>query len=373
MSDDEGGHAPESHEEEDTHAPESHDKSATHTSATGSEYHGAPENAPCNIPHVSYGKESKLPKDLLMSSEGIIPISSGTNKFASQKLMTGFGVPRDVIDKIKSPNLKEIEGDMLVKTKEIIPLQMGTNKFASQKGQTGFGAVRDVLYKPKFLSTEQPLPEEKVRMSDGIIPLQMGTNKFDSQKGMTLFGTPRPVFSKTNLDQKEESQGFIHLQMGTNRFASQAGMTGMGMPRLNLTPYKDDARGQLPHDETIIPKQSLGCSRGASQRGMPSFGSFRVETNPWAPNQARNSQGFIPYQMGINWADSQAGKTGFGMPRNTMTTVVDETREPLPEDLANNPNVPQWSGGYAFGASQKGMTGMGTIRDVRGKFLRRLW
>jgi len=32
----------------------------------------------------------------LRQSDGIIPLQYGTNRFASQKLMTGFGTPRDV-------------------------------------------------------------------------------------------------------------------------------------------------------------------------------------------------------------------------------------------------------------------------------------
>lgn len=43
-----------------------------------------------------------------MKSEGIIPIQAGTNKYASQRGMTGFGRPRDVVDKVKSENLAEI-------------------------------------------------------------------------------------------------------------------------------------------------------------------------------------------------------------------------------------------------------------------------
>lgn len=38
----------------------------------------------------SSGKPSKHDKDKLMRSEGIIPIQAGSNKYASQKGMTGM-------------------------------------------------------------------------------------------------------------------------------------------------------------------------------------------------------------------------------------------------------------------------------------------
>jgi hypothetical protein len=319
------------------------------------------------------GRESKLPKEVLMTSEGIIPLSAGTNRFASQKGQTGFGVPRDVIEKVKASNLKEVEDEKANRSKEIIPLQMGTNRFASQKGMTGIGAVRDVMYKPKFLSTEDPISEEKQRMSDGIIPLQMGTNKLASQRGMTAMGTNRPLWSKENQEQAQESQGFIHLQMGTNQGESQKGMTAFGAIRLNVSKAVDSKRPEIISDASVIPMQSLGSSTGDSQAGMGGFGSFRNNTQQLGPKQSRASQGYVPYQMGINWAESQSGKTAFGMPRLTTTQAVDDTRDPLPESLALDPATPLWSSGYSEGASQKGMTGIGVPRDVAGRYLRRLW
>lgn len=47
-------------------------------------------------------------------------------------------MPRDVVDKIKSPNLAILEDPEKIKLlKESTWLQNGTNKYASQKGQTG--------------------------------------------------------------------------------------------------------------------------------------------------------------------------------------------------------------------------------------------
>lgn len=62
-----------------------------------------------------------------------------------------------------------------------VRLQSGTNKYDSQKGMTGFGTGRDVVREshgvnrnPKDL---QDLSEEKILLSEGIVRLQSGTNK----------------------------------------------------------------------------------------------------------------------------------------------------------------------------------------------------
>ncbi|KAI6184978.1 hypothetical protein M3Y97_00654900 [Aphelenchoides bicaudatus] len=304
----------------------------------------------------SAGKPSTVhSKEKLMRSEGIIPIQAGSNKYASQKGQTGFGMPRDVIDKVKSENLK------------------GTNKFASQKGQTGFGAPRDVNYKTKGTGGASEVPEEKARLTDGIVPLQSGTNKLASQAGMTAIGAVRIVDVRKTVDQDRESQGFIHLQMGTNRFANQSGMTGFGMPRHNITKYKDEVRGEMPHDESSTSRQTSGWKEGASQAGMTGFGAFRNNTIFLLQNQDQRSQGMIPYQMGVNFLDSQSGKTAFGMPRRTFTAFVDDSHEDLPADIARRPEVPFWSGQEDAFASQVGMTAFGTPRDVRGEYVRRMW
>uniref|UniRef100_A0A1I8ALH0 Calponin-like protein OV9M n=1 Tax=Steinernema glaseri TaxID=37863 RepID=A0A1I8ALH0_9BILA len=322
----------------------------------------------------SAGKPSKHDKNKLMRSEGIIPIQAGSNKYASQRGMTGFGAPRDVIDKVKSTNLAEITDEEKIKNlKQSTWLQSGTNKFASQKGQTGFGSPRDVNYRTKGTGGASEVPEEKARATDGIVPLQSGTNKLASQAGMTGMGMPRIVDVRKTNDQDRESQGFIHLQMGTNRFANQAGMTGFGMPRHNITKYKDEQRGEMPHDESTTSRQTTGWREGASQQGMTGFGAFRNNTVLGMQAQEQRSQGMIPYQMGVNFLDSQSGKTGFGMPRQVYTAFVDDTHEELPADMARRPDVPFWSGQETEFANQTGMSAFGTPRDVRGEYVRRMW
>jgi hypothetical protein len=288
--------------------------------------------------------------------------------------MTGFGAPRDVIDKVKSDNIAEITDEAKIASlKGSTWLQSGTNKFASQKGQTSFGATRDVMYKPKGTGGAGEVSEEKARLTDGIVPLQSGTNKLASQKGMTGIGMPRIVDVRKCDDQERDSQGFIHLQMGTNRFANQSGMTGFGMPRREITKYKDEVRGEMPHDESSTSRQTSGWKEGANQAGMSGFGAFRNNTVFLLQSQDQRSQGLIPYQMGVNFLDSQAGKTAFGMPRRTYTSFVDDTHEELPADIARRPEVPFWSGMETEFANQTGMSAFGTARDVRGEYVRRLW
>lgn len=76
---------------------------------------------------------------------------------------------------------------------------------------------------------------------------------------------------------------------------------------------------------------------------MTGFGAFRNNTISTLQIQDQRSQGMIPYQMGVNFLESQAGKTGFGMPRRTYTPYVDDTHEDLPPDMARRPELPFWT------------------------------
>jgi len=79
----------------------------------------------------------------LRASDAIIPLQSGTNQFASQRGMTGFGSPRNTT----TPVYGGIDIQNQQEAAPVVPLQYGTNQFASQRGMTGFGAPRDVTGK----------------------------------------------------------------------------------------------------------------------------------------------------------------------------------------------------------------------------------
>ncbi|EJW87508.1 hypothetical protein WUBG_01585 [Wuchereria bancrofti] len=109
----------------------------------------------------------------------------GSNKYASQKGMTGFGQPRwEVLDPSISWQNRKSQG--------MVRLQSGTNRFASQQGMTGFGTPRNTTYEAEA----GELPYEDMKKSETVIPSQAGWNRGDSQKGMTGFGAPRDVKGK---------------------------------------------------------------------------------------------------------------------------------------------------------------------------------
>jgi hypothetical protein len=60
-------------------------------------------------------------------------------------LIVGFGCPRDVNYRTKGTGgASEVAEDKARATDGIVPLQSGTNKLASQKGMTGIGMPRIV-------------------------------------------------------------------------------------------------------------------------------------------------------------------------------------------------------------------------------------
>jgi hypothetical protein len=65
-------------------------------------------------PVYSAGKPSRFDLAKLMASDGIVPLQSGSNKWDSQKGMTGFGMPRDTAREQKtfSPNIKEVTDEI---------------------------------------------------------------------------------------------------------------------------------------------------------------------------------------------------------------------------------------------------------------------
>jgi len=95
----------------------------------------------------------------LRASDAIIPLQSGTNQFASQRGMTGFGQPRLT----KTPVFGGIDA---TNDDAIVPLQYGTNQFASQRGMTGFGAPRDVTGKHLHTLADDDIATDQGPSSD---------------------------------------------------------------------------------------------------------------------------------------------------------------------------------------------------------------
>ncbi|TKR96777.1 hypothetical protein L596_010750 [Steinernema carpocapsae] len=226
-----------------------------------------------------------------------------------------------------------------------------------------------------------PLPEEKIRLSDGIVRLQAGTNKYDSQKGMTMFGTARRETTKIldtkhpEYDHEKPDQSEIPLQSGTNKFASQKGMRSFGTNRRETCKIVDTNHPEYDPessiDSTTIPCQ-MGSNKYASQKGMTGFGQPRWEVlDPSISWQNRKSQGMVRLQSGTNRFASQAGMTKFGTPRNN--TYEAEGGELPYEDMMKSEAIIPSQAGWNKGDSQKLMTSFGAPRDVKGKHLKRIW
>uniref|UniRef100_A0A7E4WDX2 Calponin homolog OV9M n=1 Tax=Panagrellus redivivus TaxID=6233 RepID=A0A7E4WDX2_PANRE len=227
----------------------------------------------------------------------------------------------------------------------------------------------------------KPLPEEKIRLSDGIVRLQSGTNKYDSQKGMTGFGTSRRETTKMvdskhpEYDHERPDQSEIPLQSGTNKFASQKGMTGFGTNRRETAKIVDTAHPEYDPetsiDATSIPYQ-MGSNLYASQKGMTGFGQPRWEVlDPSISWQNRKSQGMVRLQSGTNRFASQSGMIGFGTIRNT--TYLAENGDLPYEDMKKSEAIIPSQAGWNRGDSQKKMTSFGAPRDTCGKHLKRIW
>jgi len=333
-------------------------------------------------------KVGKWSLQQLRATDGIAILQNGTNKFDSQRGMTGFGTPRNTSLKIKSDCLQEIPEEIAYKSHLEVRLQSGTNKYDSQKGMTGFGTSRDVVREGKGNKKNpqdiQELTEDKILLCEGIVRLQSGTNKYASQKGMTGFGTNRRETTKMldtkHPDYHHESsidQSIIRLQAGTNQFDSQRGMTGFGTNRRELTKMKDTKHPDqlVDHpDQTTIGGQ-MGSNKYASQVGMTGFGQPRWEVLQvlGLNRQTQIGQGLVPYQMGSNLYASQRGMVGFGTGRDVVRESVPEG-DPIPfEEVQKSQTIIRHQAGWNKGDSQKGYTSFGSPRDVKGKHMKRIW
>lgn len=336
-----------------------------------------------STPDITSGKRvGRWSLETLRQTDGIVPLQSGTNRFDSQKGMTGMGTIRNTTTRIKANVLAEIPEEIALRAQAEVRPQSGTNRYDSQRGMVGFGTGRDVARESKTKHQNlADLPEEKLLLSEGIVRLQSGTNRYDSQKGMTGIGTSRRELTKM-VDTKHPEyiidqsidQSTNPLQTGTNKFASQKGMTGFGTSRRETTKMIDTKHPEYSHehpDPTTIPSQ-MGSNKYASQKGMTGFGQPRWECLGWAlSHQQQVGQGMVPSQMGSNMFASQRGMTGFGTPRNN--TYESEAGEiPFDEYLRSQMIIPSQAG-WNRGDSQKKMTSFGAPRDVKGKHLKRIW
>jgi hypothetical protein len=182
----------------------------------------------------------ELPEEIALKSNADVRLQSGTNRYDSQRGMTGFGTGRDVCREgikvhILPSDLQALPEEKIRLSDGIVRLQSGTNKYDSQKGMTGFGTSRRET--TKMLDTKHPEYDHE-HPDQGEIPLQMGTNRFASQKGMTGFGTSRRETTRITDTKHPEydcessiDATTIPGQMGSNKYASQVGMTGFGQPR----------------------------------------------------------------------------------------------------------------------------------------------
>ncbi|CAO4360605.1 unnamed protein product [Caenorhabditis nigoni] len=141
---------------------------------------------------------------------------------------------------------------------------------------------------------------------------------------------------------------------------------------------------QLRQTDAMVPLQS-GTNQFDSQRGKTGFGmprntqtkvDFADHDKQWLiEEQKQYSDAIVRLQSGTNQFESQKGKTGFGMPRNTQTKVEfaeHGARWQVADNSAHDSIVRLQSGTNQY-ESQKGMTGFGTPRDVKGKHLKRIW
>ncbi|KAK5975986.1 hypothetical protein GCK32_011336 [Trichostrongylus colubriformis] len=81
----------------------------------------------------------------------------------------------------------------------------------------------------------------------------------------------------------------------------------------------------------------------------------RTRDGRWTLRQLRQTDAIVPLQSGTNQFDSQRGKTGFGMPRNTQTPVefADNGKRWTIEQLRSNDTIVRLQSGTNQFDSQK--------------------
>jgi len=160
--------------------------------------------------------------------------------FTGFKLGGAGAPPPPTNQRTATPGRRKWTVQQLRASDAIIPLQSGTNQFASQRGMTGFGTVRNTTTRVFDSNEGAPLPDE----ADPIIRLQAGTNQMASQRGMTGFGQPRDVAGKHIHRLHDDDPDFVDGQGPAAPHGYQGQDQYIGVPYQVTAPYQGQAPGQ---------------------------------------------------------------------------------------------------------------------------------
>jgi len=258
----------------------------------------------------------------------MLNLQTGTNRFDSQKGMTGIGMPRWNITKCRVKDVKEYI-DIERKGNEHVRVQAGTNQYASQKGQTAMLAFRPNLPRIAYKEGWRAGAEKE---SETIVPCQAGSNQYASQAGGEIvIGKRRNQLAlvRGRMPRDRRTELFIPFQSGTNMFASQSGMAdppAVGAYRQATTECEGlNFTEEMIRKSGVYPPWFNGSNKFASQRGSGGFWKYRdvlckmVGGKEIPEELLLKCEGLVRLQSGTNKLASQKLMTSFGTPRNTCS------------------------------------------------------